>query len=44
MSLFIFSGTMRDSALLSPSATRTPVQQQPIGMCLPGHYLKNFLF
>uniref|UniRef100_A0A0R3RL18 PAM2 domain-containing protein n=1 Tax=Elaeophora elaphi TaxID=1147741 RepID=A0A0R3RL18_9BILA len=28
-------GTMRDSALLSPSATRTPIQQQPMGMCLP---------
>ncbi|EJW88861.1 hypothetical protein WUBG_00227 [Wuchereria bancrofti] len=28
-------GTMRDSALLSPSATRTSVQQQPMGMCLP---------
>ncbi|CAG9539975.1 unnamed protein product [Cercopithifilaria johnstoni] len=27
-------GTMRDSSLLSPSATRTPVQQ-PMGMCLP---------
>ncbi|VBB28598.1 unnamed protein product [Acanthocheilonema viteae] len=28
-------GTMRDSALLSPSVTRTSVQQQPMGMCLP---------
>ncbi|EJD76762.1 hypothetical protein LOAG_16342 [Loa loa] len=28
-------GTMRDSALLSPSATRTSVQQQSMGMCLP---------
>lgn len=35
---------MRDSALLSPSATRTPVQQQPMGMCLPGHFFfKNFV-
>ncbi|KAM3717161.1 Nipped-B-like protein [Dirofilaria immitis] len=32
-----FPNTVRDSALLSPSVTRTPVQQQAVGMCLPVH-------
>ncbi|OZC04974.1 hypothetical protein X798_08051 [Onchocerca flexuosa] len=30
--------TVRDSALLSPNATRTSAQQQSIGMCLPVHH------